>query len=199
MMHARAFIFLAEGFEEIEAIAPGDILRRSIREVKLVSISNTLEVRSAHQITIKADMTWETFVSQYAESLNDNRAHTALIFPGGLPGAENLANHKALMSLAGEHFRAQGIVCAICAAPGTILPRLEGCNIQNRKFTCYPGFEENPLSQGAVYTGESCCRDGHLITANGPGSAMEFGYCIATALTTESAIAVLKNGMMYRE
>ena len=196
MMHARAFIFLAEGFEEIEAIAPADILRRSIREVKLVSISNTLEVRSAHQITIKADMTWETFVSQYAESLNDNRAHTALIFPGGLPGAENLAACAPLMELAKKHWAENGLLCAICASPGTILPQFP---IAGKKFTCYPGFEENPLSQGAVYTGESCCRDGHLITANGPGSAMEFGYCIATALTTESAIAVLKNGMMYRE
>ncbi|MBQ2452764.1 MAG: DJ-1/PfpI family protein [Bacteroidales bacterium] len=199
MMHARAFIFLAEGFEEIEAIAPADILRRSTRQVYLVSISESLAVTSAHQITVQADMNWEEFISHHADALAENREKTALVFPGGLPGAENLANHKTLMSLAGEHFRAQGIVCAICAAPGTILPRLEGCDIQNRKFTCYPGFEENPLSQGAVYTGESCCRDGHLITANGPGSAMEFGYCIAAALTTESAIAVLKNGMMYRE
>lgn len=142
MMHARAFIFLAEGFEEIEAIAPADILRRSTREVKLVSISNTLEVRSAHQITIKADMTWETFVSQYAESLNENREKTALVFPGGLPGAENLAACAPLMELAKKHWAENGLLCAICASPGTILPNSP---LQVRNSLAIPDLKKTPL------------------------------------------------------
>lgn len=196
MIHARAFIFLAEGFEEIEAIAPADILRRSIRQVYLVSISESLAVTSAHQITVQADMNWEEFISHHADALAENREKTALVFPGGLPGAENLAACVPLMELAKKHWAENGLLCAICASPGTILPQFP---IAGKKFTCYPGFEENAVACGATYTGEACTKDENLITANGPGSAMEFGYCIATALTTESAIAVLKNGMMYRE
>lgn len=193
-MKNKAYIFLAEGFEEIEAIAPTDILRRSIREVYLVSIGTSLEVKSAHQVCVKADMNWEEFVERHASTLGENREKTAIVFPGGLPGAENLAACKALMEITAQHWAENGLVCAICASPGTILPHFP---IEGRKFTGYPGFEEKAIANGAQYTGDSCTQDGNLITANGPGSAMEFGYAIAATLTSENAIEVLKSGMMY--
>lgn len=203
-MKSKAYVFLADGFEEIEAVAPADILRRSTKNVQLVALGDNLTVRSTHGITLVADLRIEEFLQEYEADRETPPDKTALVFPGGLPGATNLAACAPLMQLAARHFAEGGLLCAICASPGTLLPVIDGLlreegrkGIGGRRFTCYPGCEEGPLACGALHEDSPCVTDGLLITANGPGAAMEFGYAITSALVSPPAAEVLKMGMMY--
>ena len=197
-MKTAAYLFLADGFEEIEAVAPADILKRSSKDVQLVSINSCRQVRSAHGVLLTADWTWEEFLSGFA-SEQTPVDKIALVFPGGMPGAANLAAFRPLMDLAAKHLQEGGLVCAICASPGTILPVLDalGASVRGRRFTCYPGCEGAPLGVGAEKVDASVVTDGNLITANGPGAAMDFGYAICAALRGQDAAGVLKAAMMY--
>ena len=107
-MH-RSFIFLAEGFEEIEALSVVDVLRRAGMDIKTVSITASKEVMGAHGITVKADLTFKE--ADFADS-------EWLILPGGMPGATNLAADEALCDLLKVH---KGKLAAICASPGVVL------------------------------------------------------------------------------
>lgn len=176
------YVFLAEGFEEIEAMAPVDILRRCGASVLTVSITDDREVKGAHGITIKADIT--------ANLCNFEDAK-AIILPGGLPGADNLENSqvvkKALLSA-----NARGAVCAaICAAPKVLgkFGLLEG-----KKATCYPGFEDELL--GAEKSKERVVLSENIITACGAGAAMEFGFAIADSLGLSAEAEKVKKGML---
>ncbi|MBP5398366.1 MAG: DJ-1/PfpI family protein [Bacteroidales bacterium] len=198
-MKTAAYLFLADGFEEIEAVAPADILKRSSKDVFLVSINSTRQVRSAHGLVLTADWTWEEFVDGFAAA-QSSVDKTALVFPGGLPGTDNLAAFLPLMDIAAAHLKAGGLVCAICASPGRILPVLDarGTSVKGRRFTCYPGCEVAALGIGAEKVDASVVTDGNLITANGPGAALDFGYAICAALRGKEAAAVLKEAMMYK-
>ena len=90
--------------------------------------------------------------------------------------------------------------CAICASPGYILPVLavKGVKVSGLHFTCYPGCEEDAVAAGALHDALPCITDGHLITANGPGSALAFGYAICAKIISTSSTEVLMKGMMYR-
>ena len=204
-MKTLAYVFLADGFEEIEAICPSDVLRRSTKDVNLVSISDSLTVTSAHGVKVLADMTLDAFLVQWKDvaSVMDP-AKCLLVFPGGIPGAVNLATCEPLMAVAAEHFSKGGLLGAICAAPGTVLPVIDEWlqakglpGIAGRKFTCYPGCEKHPLALGAVHEALPCVTDGHLVTANGPGSAMEFAYALASLFISPGAVETLRRGMMY--
>ena len=205
-MKTHAYIFLADGFEEIEAVCPADILRRSTPEVQLVSVTDGLTVTSAHGVRIVADMDFPAFLEHWKEVSATVPPHKCLlVFPGGLPGATNLAACGPLVTLAARHFSRGGLVGAICAAPGTLLPvmdaelRAEGHpGIRGRRFTCYPGCEGEPVALGAVHTGVHCETDGNLVTANGPGSAMDFAYALAQQLMGSGAVETLRRGMMWR-
>lgn len=206
MMKTHAYVFLADGFEEIEAVCPADILRRSIRDVTLVSIAEGLTVTSSHGVRVVADMHVETFLADWKKVSAAVPPHKCLlVFPGGLPGATNLAACGPLVAIAASHFSRGGLIGAICAAPGTLLPvfdawlRAEGLpGIRGRRFTCYPGVEGEPVALGAVHTGSACETDGNLITANGPGSAMDFAYALAGQLMGGGAVETLQRGMMWR-
>lgn len=176
-------IFLAPGFEEIEAIAPADILRRCRLDVKFVSCGPTLEVTGAHGTTVTADL-------MFADAdLSDSEA---LILPGGWPGAKNLNEHEALHAVLRQHEAKSRLTCAICAAPMVLgnLGILEG-----RRATCYPGFEE--YLHGAELSEELVVEDGHIITGRGPGAAMAFGYAIAARFTDKEFVERLKAGMVF--
>ena len=204
-MKNLAYVFLADGFEEIEAICPADVLRRSTKDVNLVSISDSLTVTSAHGVNIVADMTLDAFLKQWNEVAGAvDPARCLLVFPGGIPGAVNLATCEPLMSVAAAHFSKGGLLGAICAAPGTVLPVIDGLlqekglpGIAGRKFTCYPGCEPGPLELGAVHEPLPCVTDANLVTANGPGAAMEFAYALASLFISEGAVETLRRGMMY--
>jgi len=177
------YIFLAEGFEDIEALAPIDILRRAGLDIRIVSITSDLVVRSAHGVKFIAD----TSIEEIDFSLAD-----MLILPGGLPGATNLDACEPLRDGILCHFNAGKPLAAICAAPLVYghLGILKGM-----KATCYPGFESELL--GADYTAALVEQDGQFITAKGPGAAMEFGYTILESLGHADTADQLREGMMY--
>lgn len=160
----KAYIFLANGFEEIEAIAPIDILRRAGIEIETVSISNQKKVTGAHNIPIVADKLF----SEINVAVDD-----FLILPGGMPGTSNLMAHKELNELLKKQHDAGKNIAAICAAPSLLgkLGILEG-----KEAISYPGFEKNLL--GAKISDKTVVKSGNIITGKGPGVAISFALKI---------------------
>ena len=153
-------IFLADGFEMIEALTPCDILRRAGLDVRLVSLSDDKKATSTHKVTVTTDMT-------LAEV--DANAIDMLILPGGMPGAENLYASEKLLALVKKQAKEKKPLAAICAAP-FILGRLG--ILKGHKATCYPGFEEELV--GAFVSPGGVVRDGNLLTAKGMGVSLPF-------------------------
>ena len=114
------YIFLADGFEDMEALGTLDVLRRGGIPAKTVSVTGGLAVESSRGVTI--------FVDELLENLPDlgitSGPEDVMIFPGGMPGSKTLASHRELISLMRDHYEAGGTVAAICAAPGLVLSRL---------------------------------------------------------------------------
>lgn len=164
----KVFVFLAEGFEEIEAITPIDVLRRANIDVTTVSISDKKEVSGAHNITFLAD-------AVFAET--DFSDADLLVLPGGMPGSSNLNEHKALKDLLIDFSKKDKLIGAICAAPLVLggLGLLRG-----KTATCYPGVEEKLI--GAKHTGLPLEVDGNIVTAKGIGAAMKFALQLVTML-----------------
>lgn len=179
------YIFLAPGFEEIEAIAPADILRRCRLDVRFVSCGPSIEVTGAHNTCVRTDVMFSD--ADFSEC-------EALILPGGWPGAKNLNEHEGLHEVLRQHEAAGRLTCAICAAP-MVLGNLG--LLQGRRATCYPGFEEH--LHGAEVTTDLVVEDGHIITGRGPGAAMAFGYAIAARFTGSEFIARLEEGMIFQQ
>lgn len=182
----KSYVFLADGFEEIEAIAPVDIMRRAGMDVKFVSITDNKEVTGANGVSVKADITLEE-VEPVAEWL---------ITPGGMPGAENLHNCKRVCELLLAQRKSGGRIASICASPGVVLAPLGLLN--GLKATCYPGFEPACEKGGAVMVNASVVTDTNLITANGPGAAMKFGYTIVAESMGEDLAKELASAMQYK-
>ena len=176
------YVFLADGFEECEALAPVDILRRAELEVKTVGVGNK-EITGAHGITVVCDIADTEAV---ADNLN------AVILPGGMPGTLNLGANETVNAVI-KKFAAEGkMVAAICAAPSVLGAAgiLEG-----RHATCYPGFEEK--LNGAVALEDAVVIDGHIITSRGMGTAIDFGLAIIWYLLDDETAEKVKNGIMY--
>lgn len=179
------YVFLATGFEDIEALAPVDIMRRAGLEVETVSITGTAVVMSAHGVGVQADRLL---------SGTDWASADMIVLPGGLPGSTNLDACKELTDAIQRHYAAGKPLAAICAAPLVYghLGILEG-----KRATCYPGVEKE--LKGAVYTSAIVEKDGNIITGKGPGAAFEFGYAIVDHFLGEGASAGLREGMIYNE
>lgn len=162
------YVFLAEGFEEIEALSVVDILRRCHLQVETVSVTERRQVCGAHGIPVMADITLAEAVPEEAR---------ALILPGGLPGTDNLQACKPLAEALCRAAQEERIIAAICAAPKVLgaLGLTAG-----KKATCYPGYEGELT--GAVPVTDRVVRDGNLITSRGAGTAAEFAFCLAEAL-----------------
>lgn len=156
----KVTLFLANGFEEIEALGTIDILRRAGIPVQTVSITNEKNVTGAHHITVLADAIFREV---------DFTNVDVLILPGGMPGAKNLNEHEELKRKIKVHAEKGKVVAAICAAPLVLggLGLLEG-----KKATCYPGFEDQLI--GAKVTGNKVSVDKNIITGKGPGLVFEF-------------------------
>ncbi len=162
------YVFLADGFEEIEALGTVDILRRCEIDVKTVSISGDLTVTGTHNIIVTADILKEEV---------DKEKIDAIVLPGGLPGADNLENCEFLTSLIKEKSAEGKVIAAICAAP-KILGVLG--LLSKVKATCYPGFEARLV--GAITKKKGVIVDKNFITAKGAGVTHEFALAIATSL-----------------
>ena len=178
------FVFLADGFEEIEALAPVDILRRAGLSVKTVSVMDEQVVAGAHGVPVLADVMFDEVNAEDAEMI---------LLPGGLPGATNLDAHQGLSQMILDFAKEEKPLAAICAAPLVFGNRglLEG-----KKATCYPGFET--YLKGAQYTAALVEKDGNFITGKGPGAAMEFAFAIVENYCGMDKVNELKQGMMIQ-
>ena len=177
------YLFLAQGFEEMEALAVVDVARRAELSVKMVSVTGSEEVTGSHGVTMKADMLFDAeAICQDAEML---------VLPGGMPGAVNLAEHEGLRKVILGFCAAERPMAAICAAPMVYgeLGLLKGL-----KATCYPGFEEHLL--GAEATGELVEQDANFITGKGPGAAFEFAFAIVAKLAGKAKANKVKSDML---
>jgi len=159
----KVVLFLAEGFEEVEAITPADFLRRSGVDLILAGVTGK-SVTGAQGISVECDVE----VGQLTGELD------GIVIPGGMPGASNIANDEKTMNIIAAALESGAMVGAICAAPAVVL----GANglIEERKFTCYPGFETS--FSGSVFSEERVVVDGNLITSRGPGTAAEFSEAL---------------------
>lgn len=178
------YVFLADGFEEIEALAPVDVMRRAGLSVVMVSVTGNPVVQGAHGIPVVADATFEEL--GYADA-------SLLFLPGGLPGATNLEAHEGLGKLLVDKSAEEGVVVsAICAAPLV----LGGLGLLNGKqATCYPGFEDTMT--GATYTADKVTRDGNVFTACGPGAAWELGFAFVEYFCGVEKADELRKGMQF--
>lgn len=180
---AKAYIFVANGSEEIETLIPVDVLRRGGVEVKTVSITGSTDVEMSHGVTIKTDLTFEN------ANLDDA---DLLMLPGGLPGSTNLNDHKGVREALTKQYNDGKLVAAICAAP-MVFGSLG--IVRGRRATCYPGFEK--FLDGAEYTHELCTVDGNVVTGEGPAAALPFAYKLLEMLSTEQTAHEVADGMMY--
>lgn len=164
------YVFLANGFEEIEALAPIDILRRAGVEVVTVGVGSS-EIVSSHKVKFGTDTTVDKIV------LDDKLE--MVILPGGMPGTLNLENDDYVQAAIDYCVKNDKYVAAICAAPSILGHKglLDG-----REATCYPGFEE--ALEGAKLSEKYVAEDGKFITARGAGVCVEFGLKLAEKLTS---------------
>lgn len=179
------YVFLANGFEEIEALAPVDFLKRAGVEVKTVGVSGKI-CQGAHGINVEADILIKDI------SLNENLQ--GVILPGGMPGAENLDKCETVQKAVDYCVENGKIVSAICAAP-FILGK-KGI-LKGKKATCFPGFEE--YLEGAEVLPNGVVTDGNVITAKGAGVAWEFGAEIAQKLVGKEKSDEILRGIQWRK
>ena len=179
------YVFLANGFEEIEALAPVDFLLRAGVEVKTVGVSGKF-CRGAHGINVEADILLEDV------ELRDNLQ--GIILPGGMPGAENLNNCEEVQNAIDYCAENGKIIGAICAAP-FILGR-KGL-LKGKNATCFPGFEEELTGANLVESGVII--DGNIVTAKGAGVAWEFGAAICSIITGEEKVLQILRGIQWRK
>ena len=179
---AKTALFLADGFEEIEALTPVDILRRGGVSVKTVGIGGNT-VKGSHNISVLADIT---------ENELDFKEIDAVILPGGIPGTVNLGKSEAVISAINFAWQNGKIIGAICAAPSILgdLGILKG-----KKAICFDGFE-NHLT-GAVIERSPVVSDGNIITACGAGAAHLFGFELLSKIKDKNTADKLRAGMKY--
>ena len=177
------YVFLADGFEEIEALTVVDLLRRARIEVTTVSITTNNIVHGAHGIDVMADILFE-----------DNLPEVdMLVLPGGGPGTRSLGAHVGLKDLLYEYVKKNKKIAAICAAPSV----LGGYGfLEGKRAICYPGFEEKLT--GAVITDEKVVVDGNFITSKGPGTSIEFSLELIKLLCGKETAQQILDGIQYQ-
>lgn len=176
------YIFLADGFEEIEALAPLDIMRRANIDVLTVGVTGEY-VTGSHNITVKADILPEKV---------DYSILDCVILPGGLPGTTNLEKDERVQNAIDYASENNKLICAICAAPSILGHKglLDG-----KEATCYPGFEDS--FEGGKYVKQSVVKCDNFITSDGMGSAYEFGFEITAELTSKETAKKIKEQIQY--
>ena len=183
-------IFLADGFEDMEALGTRDVLLRGGVPVSTISITDNYLVESSHGLCVSADTSWADL--EVMEPGTD--ASDVMIFPGGMPGSKNLAEHAELMEILQDHWERGGAVAAICAAPGLVVSQLPG--LEGKRFTCFEGFQEALIGKGAIYTPEGTVSDGRLITGRAAGYAIDFGLAILRYLKGDQAAENVRKSLM---
>ncbi|MBE6806440.1 MAG: DJ-1/PfpI family protein [Ruminococcaceae bacterium] len=177
-------VFLADGFEEIEALAVVDILRRANLDVKTITVDTVMPV-GAHEINVLCEL--------LDEELEDLSDITAVVLPGGMPGTLNLEQSDIVqdaLRYAMEHNLPIG---AICAAPSILG---HAGYLQGKKATCYPGFESELT--GAILVEDSIVTDGNITTGCGPGVAIDFALELVRVLASAEKAEEIRRGMQCR-
>lgn len=168
----RVVVLIADGSEEVEAITPIDFLRRAGIEVVVAGVGS-VDVTGGHAIRITADIPADDAPTDV----------DAVIVPGGMPGAENIAGSEAATSLIRSLFDRGKLVAAICAAPAVVLA--PNGILDGKRFTCFPGYEERVTT--GTFTTERVVRDGAVITSRGAGTAAEFAVEVIRFLLGDAA------------
>ena len=179
----KAVVFLADGFEECEALIVVDILRRAGIETVMASVTDQLEVNSSRHIVVRADE---------IASVIDYASVELVVLPGGRLGTENLKCMKIVEDTV-KDFVANKMVAAICAAPSI----LAGLGLlKKKKTTCHPDYE-NKMGE-AILTYESVAVDGNIITAQGLGATFDFAFEIIRQLIGEEKVQQIKTAICYK-
>ena len=179
----KVYVFLADGFETVEALAPVDVMRRAGLQVTTVSIMGRSNVVSAQNVTVVADLLFEDVVFDDA---------SALVLPGGGVGTDNLSAHEPLRALLVDACSRGLLVAAICAAP-MVFGRIG--ILKGKKATCYPGCESDLFD--AEYTAAAVEQDGNIITACGPGASFDFGFAIVERFCGAGVVEMLRSQMQF--
>jgi len=179
MSEKQLYVFLADGFEEVEALTPVDYCRRAGIKVTTVSISGKKEVTGSHGVPVFADIAGDEAVV--------SAAWDGICFPGGMPGAKNLAASPLVNACIRRAMAENHLISAICASPALVLAPAGA--ITGKVFTCYPGMEGEalaaPEAAGARWSPDRVVVDGPLITSRGAGTAGEFAAAIIGRLVDE--------------
>ncbi len=179
------YILMADGFEEIEGIMVVDLLRRARIDIKMVSISDTKDVISSHNVPIKTDILIDEMEEDY----------DMLVLPGGLKGTNNLKASLKVKEVITKQYEKGGYLAAICAAP-TVYGEMG--LLKGKKATCYPGLEDGLI--GAEWTGDSVtvAVDGKFITSRSLATSVDFALKIIEILAGKEAADKVAAGVVYR-
>lgn len=181
----KAAIFLAKGYEEIEALTVVDMFRRAKIEIDVISTADTLDTESSHGVKVKADKVLaDTNFDEYG----------CLVLPGGMPGTKNLEANEKLMKEMDKAYESDKLVCAICAAPSVFGHR---GYLKGRKAVCYPGFESELMGAEVEYV--PVAEDGNVITSRGMGTAILFAAKIIERIIDKKTADELLKAIVFCE
>ncbi|MBU1895063.1 MAG: DJ-1/PfpI family protein [Candidatus Omnitrophica bacterium] len=182
-MKKTALIILAEGFEEVEAVTPIDILKRAGVDIKIAGLGR-LTIKGAHGIRVECDCLLKDY-----KNFPD-----ALILPGGMPGAENLASSVEVKDLILKMHEKKKLIAAICASPALVLAPLT--ILKDREATCFPGYEKS-LPASVKFVKKDVVQSGNIITSRGAGTAFAFGLKITQNLVGKPIADTVAQQMLY--
>lgn len=180
----KVFVFLADGFEEIEGLTVVDILRRAGVDVTMMSVTGSLSISGSHDIGIQADCLFDAKKAEKADML---------VLPGGMPGTLTLKGHGGLIKLLRTFDSEKKNIAAICAAPGI----LGGLGMLKGKKACsYPSFEDK--LDGAEVQQVPVVTDGHITTGRGMGAAIPFALRLTAILCGEDKAEEVRKSIVYQ-
>jgi 4-methyl-5(b-hydroxyethyl)-thiazole monophosphate biosynthesis len=179
----KSLVFLADGFEECEALVTVDLLRRAGITVDMVSINDQLMVHGSHGVQIKADLLLKDA---------DISAYDVVILPGGKVGTANLDKCDAVKKAVLAHYNAGKLTCAICAAP-SVLGHLG--ILKDKYYTCFPSFHDE--SYGGKFMMVPAVADGNVVTGRGMSASLEFAREILKKLIGDKELAKVEYGVQY--
>jgi len=174
--------FLAQGFEEVEALQPLNLLKRAGCQTIIVGVYEK-QIKSSRGVTIVAD----TLLQDWDKDAD------CFILPGGMPGGTNLEKSKELKDLIVSNFQKGKLIAAMCSAPATALASWG--ILKGKKLTCYPDMAKRIIE--GTYVETPLCVDGNLITAQGSGDSILFGFAIIEAFLGKDVIAKVKKEICY--
>ena len=182
---AKVYVFLADGFEDVEALIPIDVVRRGGVEVVTVSTTEFTQVESAHGVSIESDIQFDQ--SDYTDA-------DLLMLPGGMPGASNLFAQEGVCEALKAQFAAGKKIAAICASPAVVLAPLG--ILDSKRATCYPGFGQ--ALTNATSTADLVTVDGNITTGEGPAAAFPYAYELLTQLVDKATSDQIAEGMRFK-